>query len=122
LELSFFSVLAAAGKSSSATVAANQVVLVATLSIATVAAVATNDLAVAKLSIATDNVAVAKLIIAAVAADHVVLVATLLLQPSQPLQPGNYLGTGLAGIYLKGTRCTWDSHFFLLTNSSKIRY
>jgi hypothetical protein len=62
--------------------------LVAKLSIATVAAVATNDVTVAKLSIAT---------IAAVATDQVVSVAMPLSQPTQPSQPVNYLGTDLSG-------------------------
>jgi hypothetical protein len=64
-----------------ATVAASQVVSVAKLSIATVAAIATDHVAVAKLSVAT---------VAAVTTDQVVLVATPLSQPSQPSQPVNY--------------------------------
>jgi hypothetical protein len=68
-----------------ATVAASQAVSVAKLSIATVAAVATNHVAVAKLSIAT------------IATDQVVSVAMPLSQPTQPSQRVNYLVTDLSG-------------------------
>jgi hypothetical protein len=75
-------------------IAASQVVSVTKLSIApvaaivTVAAIAINHVAVAKLSIAT---------IAAVATNQVISVAMPLLQPSQPSQHVNYLGTDLSG-------------------------
>jgi hypothetical protein len=61
--------------------------LVAKLSIATVAAVATNHVAVAMLSIAT---------IAAFATNQIVSVAMPLSQASQPSQPVTYLGTDLS--------------------------
>jgi hypothetical protein len=69
-----------------ATVAASQAVSVAKLT--TVAGVATNHVAVAKLSIAT---------IPAVATDKVLLVAMPLSQPTQASQPVNYLGIDLSG-------------------------
>jgi hypothetical protein len=68
---------------------------VAKSSIATIAAVATNDVAVAKLSIATvatNHVVVAKL---SVATDQIVSVATPLSQPSQPV---DYLRAELSRI------------------------
>jgi hypothetical protein len=80
------------------------ILLVAKSSSATIAAVATDDVPVAKLiiaTVATNHVAVAKLsvaTVAAVATDQVVLVATPLSQPSQPSQPVNYLGPELSRI------------------------
>jgi hypothetical protein len=74
---------------------------VAKSSIATIAAVATDDVAIAKLSIATvatNHVAVAKLSVATVATDQIVSVATPLSQPSQPSQPVDYLRAELSSI------------------------
>ncbi len=73
----------------SPTVATNQIVSVAKLSIATIAAVATDHAPVAKLSIAT------------VATDEVGSVAKPISQPSQPSQPVNYWSVDLSGIIWK---------------------
>jgi hypothetical protein len=74
---------------------------VAKSSSATIAAIATDNVPVAKLTmatVATNHVKVAKLsvaTVAAVATDQVVSIATPLSQPSQPV---NYLGAELSRI------------------------
>jgi hypothetical protein len=91
------------GDCSIATVAASQIVTVVKLSIAPVA---TNHVAVVKLSMAT---------IPEVATDQVVLVAMPLSQPLQPSQLVNYLGTDLSE-RKKVEVQSWDRETFWMVN------